>query len=86
MLRPRFGYTLANITGSTTRSSRTAKREFVRWIGDGHPNAHGEIKRAFADGDFVILHCQWIGLISDAWHSVSGFHIAIHTKPIGVAE
>jgi hypothetical protein len=84
--RPLFGYALANATGSTTRSSRTAKREFVRWIGDSHPNAHGEIKRAFADGDFVILHCQWIGLISDAWHSVSGFHIAIHTKPIGVAE
>ncbi len=39
-------------------------RKFAKWIGDNHPNAHGEIKRAFADGDFVILHCHWVGLIS----------------------
>ena len=39
-------------------------RKFAKWIGDNHPNAHGEIKRAFADGDFVILHCHWVGLSS----------------------
>ncbi len=45
-------------------------RKFAKWIGDNHPNAHGEIKRAFADGDFVILHCHWIGLISDSGDAV----------------
>jgi predicted SnoaL-like aldol condensation-catalyzing enzyme len=45
-------------------------RKFANWIGDHHPNAHGEIKRAFADGDFVILHSHWIGLISDSGDAV----------------
>jgi predicted SnoaL-like aldol condensation-catalyzing enzyme len=27
-----------------------------------HPDAHVEIKRAFADGDYVILHSHWHGL------------------------
>jgi predicted SnoaL-like aldol condensation-catalyzing enzyme len=37
-------------------------KSFVAWILKNHPDAHGEIKRSFADGDFVILHCQWFGL------------------------
>jgi predicted SnoaL-like aldol condensation-catalyzing enzyme len=41
-------------------------RKFVKWIGDNHPNAHGEIKRAFAEGDFVILHSHWVNLVSDS--------------------
>ena len=31
-------------------------RKFVAWIMANHPDAHGEIKRVFADGDCVILH------------------------------
>jgi predicted SnoaL-like aldol condensation-catalyzing enzyme len=37
-------------------------RKFVAWIRSTHPDAHGEIKRVFADGDFVILHSHWHGL------------------------
>jgi predicted SnoaL-like aldol condensation-catalyzing enzyme len=37
-------------------------RKFVTWIRSIHPAAHGEIKRAFADGDHVILHSHWHGL------------------------
>ena len=37
-------------------------RKFVAWILANHADAHGEIKRAFADGDYVILHSHWHGL------------------------
>ncbi len=37
-------------------------RKFVAWIHANRPDAHGEIKRVFADGDYVILHSQWRGL------------------------
>lgn len=31
-------------------------RKFIGFLRDKFPNAHSEIKRSFADGDFVILH------------------------------
>ena len=37
-------------------------RKFVAWMRANHPDAPGEIKRVFADGDYVILHSQWHGL------------------------
>jgi predicted SnoaL-like aldol condensation-catalyzing enzyme len=37
-------------------------RKFIAWIMANHPDAHGEIKRVFADGDYVILHSHWHGL------------------------
>ena len=37
-------------------------RKFVPSIKAIHPGAHGEIKRVFADGDYVILHSHWRGL------------------------
>ena len=36
--------------------------KFVAWLLAKRPDAHGEIKRVFADGDYVILHSQWRGL------------------------
>ena len=49
---------------STILSPRTVwkARKFVAWIMANHPDAHGEIKRVFADGDYVILHSHWHGL------------------------
>jgi predicted SnoaL-like aldol condensation-catalyzing enzyme len=38
-------------------------RKFVAWIGANRPNAGGEIKRVFAEGQFVILHVHWTGLL-----------------------
>jgi predicted SnoaL-like aldol condensation-catalyzing enzyme len=32
-------------------------RNYVKWIAKNCPNTRGEIKRVFADGDFVLLHC-----------------------------
>src|SRR5258708_19208313 len=37
-------------------------KKFVTWIISNHPDARGEIKRVFADGDHVILHSHWHGL------------------------
>ena len=37
-------------------------KKFVTWIMSNHPDARGEIKRVFADGDYVILHSHWHGL------------------------
>jgi predicted SnoaL-like aldol condensation-catalyzing enzyme len=37
-------------------------RKFVAWMRANRPDAHGEIKRVFADGDYVILHSYWHGL------------------------
>jgi predicted SnoaL-like aldol condensation-catalyzing enzyme len=37
-------------------------RKFVTWIASNHPDARYEIKRVFADGDYVIIHSHWHGL------------------------
>jgi predicted SnoaL-like aldol condensation-catalyzing enzyme len=37
-------------------------KKFVTWIMSNDPDARGEIKRVFADGDHVILHSHWHGL------------------------
>jgi predicted SnoaL-like aldol condensation-catalyzing enzyme len=37
-------------------------RKFVGWISSTRPDAHGDIKRVFSDGDYVILHSHWHGL------------------------
>jgi len=37
-------------------------KDFVAWLLKNHSDVRGEIKRSFADGDYVVLHCQWHGL------------------------
>src|SRR6202049_1389577 len=37
-------------------------KKFFAWVLSNHPDARGEIKRVFADGDHVILHSHWHGL------------------------
>ena len=37
-------------------------KKFVAWVMANHPDARCEIKRVFADGDYVILHSRWHGL------------------------
>jgi predicted SnoaL-like aldol condensation-catalyzing enzyme len=44
------------------RTRSDGLRKFVAWMRANRPDAHGEIKRAFADGDYVILHSHWHGL------------------------
>lgn len=35
-------------------------RAFIQFLRDKYPNAHSEIKRVFAEGDYVILHVHSI--------------------------
>src|SRR5260370_25413235 len=73
MSTPRFGYTVVNTTGSTTHSSKTAKREFA-----SSPSGLATIIRMrmakssarLQTAISVILHCHWIGLISDSGDAV----------------
>jgi predicted SnoaL-like aldol condensation-catalyzing enzyme len=37
-------------------------RKFIAQMKANRPDAHGEIKRAFADGDYVVPHSRWHGL------------------------
>jgi predicted SnoaL-like aldol condensation-catalyzing enzyme len=34
--------------------------KFIYWIRDNYPRAHMHLKRVFADGDFVIMHSNWV--------------------------
>lgn len=34
--------------------------KFVGWLGENYPEGRLKIKRAFADGDFVVLHSEWV--------------------------
>ncbi len=36
-------------------------RAYVKWIAENYPETRGEIKRVFADGDYVLLHCHYTG-------------------------
>ena len=37
-------------------------RKFTAWIAENNPKARGDIKRVFAEGDYVILDSHWTGL------------------------
>jgi predicted SnoaL-like aldol condensation-catalyzing enzyme len=45
-------------------------RNYIRWIGDNCPSPKGEIKRVFAEGEFVILHVHWTGLFGESGDAV----------------
>jgi predicted SnoaL-like aldol condensation-catalyzing enzyme len=34
--------------------------KFMHWLHDNYPKSRMEIKKAFSDGDVVILHSHWI--------------------------
>jgi predicted SnoaL-like aldol condensation-catalyzing enzyme len=39
---------------------REGLKAFIQFLRDNYPGAHSEIKRVFADGDYVILHVHSI--------------------------
>jgi len=39
---------------------REGFRRFIAWVRSDHPDSHSEIKRSFADGDYVILDVHMI--------------------------
>jgi predicted SnoaL-like aldol condensation-catalyzing enzyme len=34
--------------------------KFISWLRSAYQESHMEIKRAFTEGDMVILHCRWV--------------------------
>jgi len=40
-------------------------RAYVEWIHKTYPNTRGEIKRVFAEGDYVLLHCHFTGFFGE---------------------
>ena len=40
-------------------------RNYVKWIATNYPKTRGEIKRVFADGDYVLLHCHYTGFLGE---------------------
>jgi predicted SnoaL-like aldol condensation-catalyzing enzyme len=44
------------------RDGMDGVRQFAAAVVAAHPDARAEIKRVFADGDYVILHSHWHGL------------------------
>ncbi len=46
---------------------------FIFWLRSTYPESHMEIKRAFSDGDMVILHCHWVRSPGDRGDAVVDF-------------
>jgi predicted SnoaL-like aldol condensation-catalyzing enzyme len=44
--------------------------KFSGWVRANYPQSQMEIKRVFSDGDFVILHCHWMGVPGEAGDAV----------------
>jgi predicted SnoaL-like aldol condensation-catalyzing enzyme len=44
--------------------------KFVAWLRANFPDSHMEIKRAFSDGDMVILHSRWVRVPGDLGDAV----------------
>ena len=40
-------------------------RHYVKWIAKNYPNTRGEIKRGFADGEYVLLHRHYTGFFGE---------------------
>jgi predicted SnoaL-like aldol condensation-catalyzing enzyme len=45
---------------------REGVTKFIGWLHSNYPNSCMEIRRAFSDGDMVILHCHCIQSPGDA--------------------
>ena len=44
--------------------------KFVAWLRENFPKARLSIKRAFADGDFVVLHSEWVRMPGERGEAV----------------
>jgi predicted SnoaL-like aldol condensation-catalyzing enzyme len=47
--------------------------KFISWLRSNYPESHMEIKRAFSDGDMVILHSHWVRSPGDRGDAVVDF-------------
>jgi len=56
--------------------------KFISWLHSNYPESHMEIKRAFSDGDMVILHCHWVRSPGDRGDAVVDFFRVKHDKVV----
>jgi predicted SnoaL-like aldol condensation-catalyzing enzyme len=47
--------------------------KFISWLRSTYPESHMEIKRAFSDGNVVILHSRWVRSPGDRGDAVVDF-------------
>jgi predicted SnoaL-like aldol condensation-catalyzing enzyme len=47
--------------------------KFIYWLRSEYPQSHMQIKRAFSDGDIVILHCHWVRSPGELGNAVVDF-------------
>ncbi|WP_263357232.1 nuclear transport factor 2 family protein [Acidicapsa ligni] len=52
---------------------REGVTKFIGWLRNNYPDSRMEIKRAFSDGDMVILHCHWIQKSGERGNAVVDF-------------
>jgi predicted SnoaL-like aldol condensation-catalyzing enzyme len=52
---------------------REGVTKFISWLHSNYPESHMEIKRAFSDGDMVILHSRWVRSPGDRGDAVVDF-------------
>ena len=52
---------------------RDGVTRFISWLRSNYPESHMEIKRAFSDGDMVILHCHWVRSPGELGNAVVDF-------------
>jgi predicted SnoaL-like aldol condensation-catalyzing enzyme len=52
---------------------RKGVTKFIGWLHSNYPSSRMEIKRAFSDGDMVILHCHWIQSPGELGNAVVDF-------------
>jgi predicted SnoaL-like aldol condensation-catalyzing enzyme len=47
--------------------------KFISWLRSAYQESHMEIKRAFTEGDMVILHCRWVRSTGERGDAVVDF-------------
>jgi predicted SnoaL-like aldol condensation-catalyzing enzyme len=52
---------------------REGVTRFIHWLRKTYPQSKMEIKKAFSDGDMVILHCHWVQSAGDRGNAVVDF-------------
>ncbi len=52
---------------------REGVTKFIHSLRETYPKSHMEVKKAFSDGDMVILHCHWVRSPGELGNAVVDF-------------
>jgi predicted SnoaL-like aldol condensation-catalyzing enzyme len=61
---------------------REGVTKFIHWLHASFPQSRMEIKRAFSDGDMVILHCHWVRSPGERGNAVVDFFLVERDKVV----